>query len=85
MYNFFKYGYPINSIGGLSMESIQKIALVFTIIGAIAWGIIGLFNVNVVEMITGGFNTVSRIIYTLVGICGVINIGLLFYHLKMDH
>lgn len=67
------------------MESMQKIALVLSIIGAIAWGIIGLFNVNVVELITGGFNSVSRIIYTLVGVCGVINIGLLFYHLKLDH
>lgn len=66
------------------MESMQKIALVFTIIGAIVWGVIGLFNINIVEMITGGFNTISRIIYTLVGICGVINIGLLFYHLE-DH
>lgn len=67
------------------MEGLQKIALVFSIIGAIAWGIIGLFNVNVVELITGGFNIVSRIIYIIVGVCGIINIGLLFYHLKMDH
>lgn len=67
------------------MEGTEKLALVFSIIGAIAWGIIGLFNINVVELITGGFNVVSRIIYTIVGICGVINIGLLFYHLKLDH
>ncbi len=67
------------------MENIEKFALVFSIIGAIAWGIIGLFNINVVEMITGGFNAISRIIYTLVGLCGIINIGLLFYHLKLDH
>ncbi len=67
------------------MEGLQKIALVFSIIGAIAWGIIGLFNINVVELITGGFNIVSRIIYIIVGVCGIINIGLLFYHLKTDH
>ncbi len=67
------------------MEGTEKLALVFSIIGAITWGIIGLFNVNIVELITGGFNTISRIIYTIVGICGVINIGLLFYHLKLDH
>ena len=67
------------------MESMQKIALVFTIIGAIVWGVIGLFNINIVEMITGGFNTISRVIYTIVGVCGVINIGLLFYHLREDH
>lgn len=84
MYIFFFSGYHIN-IGGINMEGTEKLALVFSIIGAIAWGIIGLFNINVVELITGGFNVVSRIIYTIVGICGVINIGLLFYHLKLDH
>ncbi len=67
------------------MEGLQKVALVFSIIGAIAWGIIGLFNVNVVELITGGFNMISRIIYIIVGICGIINIGCLFYHIKTDH
>lgn len=67
------------------MEGTEKFALVFSIIGAIAWGIIGLFNINVVELMTGGFNIVSRIIYIVVGVCGVINIGLLFYHLKLDH
>lgn len=84
MYNINFSGYPI-SIGGINMEGLQKTALVFSIIGAIAWGIIGLFNINVVEMLTGGFNVVSRIIYILVGICGILNIGVLFYHLKSDH
>jgi len=66
------------------MEGLQKTALVFSVIGAIVWGIIGLFNINVVELITGGFNTISRIIYILVGICGILNIGILFYHLRTD-
>ena len=67
------------------MEDIQKVALIFSIIGAITWGLLGIFDVNIVELITGGFNIISRTIYILVGICGVINIGLLFYHLKLDH
>lgn len=33
------------------METLQKIALVFTIIGAIVWGLIGLFDFNLVEFI----------------------------------
>ena len=32
------------------MESLQKIALVFTIIGALVWGMIGLFDFNLVEI-----------------------------------
>ena len=35
------------------MNMIQKIALVFTIIGAINWGLIGLFNFNLVEAVFG--------------------------------
>jgi uncharacterized membrane protein YuzA (DUF378 family) len=66
------------------METIQKIALVFSIIGAIVWGLIGVMNFNLVELITGGFNFVTRLIYIIVGLCGIINIGLLFYHLKTE-
>lgn len=84
MYKNIYTGYTTN-IGGIIMESMEKFALVFSIIGAIVWGIIGLFNINVVELITGGFNTLSRIIYIVVGVCGIMNIGLLFYHLKLDH
>ncbi|MFR7592048.1 MAG: DUF378 domain-containing protein [Longibaculum sp.] len=59
------------------MNVIQKIALVFTIIGAINWGLIGLFNFNLVESIFGT-SVLSAIIYMIVGIAGIINIMLLF-------
>lgn len=59
------------------MNIIQKIALVFTIIGAINWGLIGLFNFNLVESIFGT-SMLSAIIYMIVGIAGIINIMLLF-------
>lgn len=62
------------------MEGLQKTCLVITIIGAIVWGIIGLFDYNIVEAIFG--NTIlPRIIYTIVGITGLINIGILFNHI----
>ena len=56
------------------MESLQKVALVFTIIGAVVWGLIGLFDFNLVEFIFGDSSILARIIYTIVGICGLINI-----------
>lgn len=59
------------------MNMIQKIALVFTIIGAINWGLIGLFNFNLVEAVFGDA-LLSAIIYMIVGIDGIINIMLLF-------
>ena len=63
------------------METLQKICLVFTIIGAIVWGLIGLFDFNLVSYIFGEGSMFSRIIYTIVGICGLINIGILFNHI----
>ena len=63
------------------METLQKICLVFTIIGAIVWGLIGFFDFNLVEWIFGT-SIISQIIYIIVGICGLINIGLLFNHIE---
>jgi uncharacterized membrane protein YuzA (DUF378 family) len=61
------------------LNSIQRIALVLTIIGAINWGLIGFFQFDLVASIFGGQNSaISRIIYGLVGIAGLINLGLLF-------
>lgn len=65
------------------METLQKVALVFTIIGAIVWGLIGLFDFNIVEFIFGDGSILARIIYTIVGICGLINIGLLVQKIEI--
>lgn len=61
------------------MSLIQRIALALTIIGAINWGLIGFFQFDLVAFLFGGQNAIiSRVVYALVGICGLINIGLLF-------
>lgn len=61
------------------MSTLQRTALVFTIIGAINWGLIGFFQFDLVGAIFGGqASTLSRIIFGIVGIAGLINIGLLF-------
>ena len=62
------------------MEALQKVCLVFTIIGAIVWGLIGFFDFNLVTWIFGD-SIISRIVYIIVGICGLINIGILFNHI----
>ena len=65
------------------METLQKICLTITIIGAVNWGLIGIFDFNLVEAIFGS-GIFARVIYTLVGITGLINIGILFNHIE-DH
>ena len=48
------------------------IALILTVIGGINWGLIGIFQFDLVAWLFGGQGAVlSRIIYTLVGIAGV--------------
>ncbi len=59
------------------MNTIQKIALILTITGAINWGLIGLFSFNLVEALFGS-GILSSIIYMLVGLGGILNIMLLF-------
>lgn len=64
------------------METLQKVLLVITIIGAVNWGLIGLLDFDLVAMIFGEATLFSRIIYTLVGVCGLVNIGILFNHIE---
>ena len=59
------------------MKIIDKIALLLVIIGAINWLLIGLFSFNLVEAIFGADSIIPRIIYSLVGLTGLINIGIL--------
>ena len=57
----------------------DKIALLITIIGALNWGSIGLFQFDLVAWIGGGADAlVSRIIYTVVALAGIWCVTLLF-------
>ena len=57
----------------------DKTALVLTIIGAINWGLIGIFGFDAVGALFGGQSSmISRIIFAVVGLAGLWCIGLLF-------
>ena len=59
--------------------AMDNTALAIAIIGALNWGSIGLFGIDLVAMLCGGQSAVlSRIIYTVVGIAGLWCITLLF-------
>ena len=58
---------------------LDRIALLLTIIGALNWGTIGLFQFDMVAFLFGGQdNIIARIIYSLVALGGVWCISLLF-------
>lgn len=64
------------------MRMLQRIALVFTILGALNWGLVGLFDFNLVTSIFGNASVFTRILYVFIAICGLINILLLFMHIE---
>ena len=61
------------------MNILQIIALVVVIIGSLKWGLVGLFNFDLVSFIFDPLsNVITRIIFSLVGVAGVICISALF-------
>jgi len=56
------------------MNALDWTAMVLMIVGGINWGLIGLFNFNLVGTLFGELSALSRIIYTLVGISAVYSI-----------
>lgn len=57
----------------------DRVSLIFIIIGALNWGLIGLFQFDLVASIFGGQTAMlSRVIYTLVGLAGLYSLSLLF-------
>ena len=66
------------------METFQKATLIFTVIGAINWGLIGFFDFNLVESLFGPDSMLPKIVYAIVGLCGLINIGIFFNHFEIN-
>ncbi len=64
------------------MQYLQKSCLVLTIVGALNWGLIGLFDFNLVTFITNGTNIFTRIIYCVIAIAAIVNIMLLFMRIN---
>ncbi len=60
------------------MTIVQKIALTLTIVGALNWGLVGIFEFNLVSFIFGSNTSIlSKITYSLIGLAGIINVALL--------
>lgn len=65
--------------GESNMIWIDRIALILLIVGGINWGSVGLFGFDIVAWICGGAATLAaRIIFTVVGLCALWCVSLLF-------
>ena len=61
------------------MEVIQIVAIILAVVGALNWGLVGLFKFDLVALVAGGMkfgdvNPFSRIIYILVAIAGIVSL-----------
>ena len=76
MYIFSVSGNPMEEKEVLTMRGLDFTALTIVIIGAVNWGLIGFFSFDLVAFIFGNMSWISRIVYGLVGICGLYLISL---------
>jgi uncharacterized membrane protein YuzA (DUF378 family) len=53
------------------MSTLEWVAFVLVVLGAVNWGLVGLFGFNLVETIFGTATTLTRLVYVLVGVAGV--------------
>lgn len=63
----------------MNHKCLDCIALTVAIIGAVNWGLLGIFNFNLVTFIFGNMSWISRIIYAIVGISGLYLITFYMY------
>ncbi|WP_206079438.1 DUF378 domain-containing protein [Polyangium spumosum] len=53
------------------MSGLAWVALILTIVGALNWALVGLFEWNLVAALFGTMSTLTRIVYVLVGLAGL--------------
>ena len=69
---------------GVIMKIIKIIAFILTVIGAINWGLVGLFGFDLVSEIFGDMSIFSRIIFALVGLSGLYSLFAIYHCVSED-
>ena len=65
------------------MNTLYKIALAISTIGCINWGLVAIANFNLVEFLFGDGTMLTRIVYILVLLAGLIQLGI--FTKDLDH
>ena len=65
------------------MNMLYKTALAIAIVGCVNWGLVGLLNFNLVEFLFGNGTILTRIVYILVAVSGIISAGI--FTKNLDH
>lgn len=59
------------------MNMLYKTCLVIAAIGCLNWGLLGILNFNLVEFLFGNATIITRLVYIIVAVAGLIDLGLL--------
>ena len=71
LYISLKWGYAMGIQGKREVAIMDTIAQIISIVGCLNWGLIGIFQFDLVAWLFGGQGSLfSRIVYTLVGLAG---------------
>ncbi len=60
----------------MNTKGLDYTVLTIAIIGAINWGLIGFFRIDLVALLFGEMSLISRIVYSVVGLCGLYLVSL---------
>ena len=67
------------------MKWFDNTALTLVIIGALNWLLVGIFKLDIVAVIFGNLTWLSRIIYTIIGLCGNLDAPFVWVYKRTCH
>ena len=58
------------------MNMLYKTCLAIAIVGCVNWGLVGIFDFNLVEFLFGNSTIITRLVYVIVAVSGLITLGI---------
>lgn len=58
------------------MKELHMVTFTLVLVGALNWGLVGLFNFNLVTMLLGSMPAVEKLVYVLIGACAVYEVAI---------
>jgi len=53
------------------MKALNFLAWILVVVGALNWGLVGILDFDLVATLFGEMSTVSRVVYSVVGVAGL--------------
>jgi uncharacterized membrane protein YuzA (DUF378 family) len=66
------------------VKRLEPVALLIVVLGALNWGMVGLFDTNVISDVFGS-GTLTDLVYTVVGVCGIVLVPTLMESMHLSH